>query len=463
MASQQSAVRSVDPSRPTDVIAEQPEDSAGDVYQRINQARVAQQTWWGMGPAGRSLMLQDFSQALSDASGALTDLIVREVGKPGIEAAGEMSRARAISAFYAQQPYAVGGDTFRPASGHLLWTERRPHGVAGLITPWNFPIAIPLWKAMPALAAGNAVVLKPSPDAIGCALELQQLAERTLPKGLFQVVVGGAESGAAVVSGADVVSFTGSEQVGRLVVRQCADQLKPSQAEMGGHSAAIVLADADLDTVAPMVASAAMAFAGQKCTATRRIIAVGEELRRRDVAEAVIAAVRAIQFGDPRAEGVLIGPVINEASLAQIQRTRDDAASIGADVTVVGELPADGYFSAPTVVQGVPLGHRVVQEETFGPLVTIQEAASIEDAVRLAESTNYGLVSSVHGNHIDDLMAVASRLDTGMIKLNAPTTGVDFHAPFGGEGNSSFGGREQGLAALDFYSTTHTMTLGAQR
>ena len=453
-------VRSVSPQRPGDVVLEVPAATAADVEKAALAARQAQRGWWDAPAATRATALGAAAAALRARAGEAAGLVVREVGKPAGEAAGEIARGVAILEYYAQACYAAVGSTLPPSLPGLLWTERRPHGVAGLVTPWNFPVAIPLWKAAPALAAGNGVLLKPSPDATGTAAWLGDLLAGVLPDGLVQVLPGAAGTGEAVLAAADVVSFTGSAAVGRAVAVAAATRGVAVQAEMGGQNAAIVLPDADLTLAASHIAAAAMGFAGQKCTATRRVVAVGSPDRVSAVTDALLAAVRALEPGDPAAAAVQVGPVIGEAARQRVLDAATAVTRAGGRVLSGGTaLDGDGWFVTPTLVDGVDPGHPVAQEETFGPLLLVQAAASLDEALRLAEGVRYGLVTSIHGRDLGQVLAAVRGVQTGLVKVNAPTTGVDFWAPFGGERDSSYGQREQGTAALDFYASTRTITL----
>lgn len=447
-------LKSVSPQRPSDIVIEFEELSADQVATRAAVARTAQRDWWDAPPQTRAGALGAAAVALRAAAATATDLVVREVGKPVLEARGEVARSIAILEYYAQAAYAPTGQTFAPSLGAgLLLTDRRPHGVAALITPWNFPLAIPLWKAAPALVAGNAVLLKPSPDAVGCATFLADLLAAHLPADLFTVVAGGADTGRTLVDLADVVSFTGSSTVGAQVASTAAARGIPVQCEMGGHNAAIVLPDADPARTAAMVAGAAMGYAGQKCTATRRVVLAGQNP---GLVDALVDSVTALTPVDPAADRAVVGPVITSGARSRVVAA---AASGGRLLTGGSATDADGWFVTPAVVTDVPAGHDLLSVETFGPLVVVQQARDVEQALAMADATPYGLVTSVHGRDLDAVLAVAHRAHTGLVKVNAPTTGVDFYAPFGGEKASSIGGREQGLAALDFYSSTRTITI----
>src|SRR5581483_10985029 len=257
-------LRSTSPQRPDDLVAEVPAADAGTVGKAADLARAVQPEWAAAPPATRAAALDAAATAVAAASAALTDLVVREVGKPRTEAAGEVARAVGILRYYAQQVYDPIGAVHTPGTGAgLAYTRRRPRGVAGLITPWNFPLAIPLWKAAPALAYGNAVLLKPAPQATACALRLHELIAPHLPDGLLAVLPGNAEAGQAVVAEADAVSFTGSAAVGSAVASAAVARGVPVQAEMGGQNPAVVLPDADPEAAARQIAAAAFGFAGQ--------------------------------------------------------------------------------------------------------------------------------------------------------------------------------------------------------
>jgi aldehyde dehydrogenase (NAD+) len=391
----------------------------------------------------------------------LADLIVREVGKPRREAVAEVSRSAAILRFYAQAALDPDGETYPSSDGSSwLFARRRPHGVVALITPWNFPLAIPIWKIAPALAWGNVVILKPAREAIGVALELERLFETSV--GVARIVTTGIEGAEALVGDPRIgaLSFTGSASAGRRLSRSVGDRGLPFQAEMGGSNASIVLPDADPELAAAAVAEAAMAFAGQKCTATSRVIVVGRNDRFRD---ALIEAVVGLRCGDPDDKATVVGPVISSVAVERVMAGADDAIRRGASV-LCGGLRGDdpGYFVAPTLIQLTDCESDLATEEYFGPIAGLFNTRDVEQAVTLANATSFGLVTSVFTNDLERAMAVVSLLETGLVRVNAPTTGVDFHAPFGGDKGSSIGPREQGRAAREFYTTSTTVTVRAR-
>lgn len=454
MTATASLITSRNPADPSDVVLQIPSPGAYAAVDAVERARAAQPGWLLGGAAARSAALGSVADAVDAAAAELTALAVREVGKPLAEARAEVARTVAIWRYHAQAPYEPVGAVHETAVGPgLLLTRRRPHGVAGLITPWNFPFAIPSWKAAPALAVGNAVVLKPAPEATACAQRLAETVQRALPAGVFTVLPGGATEGNALVSSADVVSFTGSTAVGQAVARGATARGVPVQAEMGGLNAAIVLPDADIEQAAAHIATAIGGYAGQKCTATSRVIAVGEALD--PLREALSEALRALPVGDPSDAAIVSGPLIN-------QHARDQVCDAwhGLCALAGGTVPdGPGWYAAPTLVEKVPPGHRLLREEVFGPVAALLSAEDVVHAVRIANSVPYGLVTSVHTADLNTALCGLDRLDTGMIRINAPSTGVDFHLPFGGAKASSHGPREQGRAALEFYTSSRTYTL----
>ncbi|MFP1624730.1 aldehyde dehydrogenase family protein [Streptomyces sp. 5K101] len=442
------------PADPSDVVVRIVSAGAFAAADAVERARAAQPGWLHAGAAARSAALGAIAAALDEAADELTALAVREVGKPIAEARAEIVRAAAIWRHYAQAPYEPTGAVHEPAAGPgLLLTRRRPHGVAGLVTPWNFPFAIPSWKAAPALAAGNTVVLKPAPEATACAQRLAEIVQQAVPAAVFTVLPGGATEGNALVSAADVVSFTGSTPVGQAVARTATARGVPVQTEMGGLNAAIVLPDADIERAAGHIAAAMAGYAGQKCTATSRVIAVGAALG--PLREALTEALRALPVGDPSDPATVCGPLIAEQARDQAVEAWKGLPVLAGGTAVAGP----GWYAAPTLVEKVSPGHRLLREEVFGPVAALLPADDLGHAVRITNSVPYGLVTSVHTADLGTALGALDQVDTGMIRINAPSTGVDFHLPFGGTKSSSHGPREQGRAAMEFYTSTRTYTL----
>ena len=452
---------STSPQNPTDVVAEVPGLTPAEVFSTVERARTAQVNWASSAMA-RSNALRESANIFRKHTNELADLIVREVGKPIVEAKGEVGRAIAILDYYAQAALDPFGENIPPTTPGLLITQRVPHGVAGLITPWNFPVAIPIWKAAPALAAGNAVVLKPSQNALACAFKIEELLKATLPENIFLVAPGDRHSATALIENADVISFTGSVAVGQSVVAVAAKAGKPVQAEMGGQNPGIVLPDADLALASSHLAQASMGFAGQKCTATSRFIVVGDEKRYREVSDAIVAAVEKLAPANPADDGVLVGPVITEEAQREFLEAAAAVSARGGKLLTGGHVTgSDGWFVAPAVFTGVDLKDPLMSEEVFAPFAGLTHVKTLDEAISQANGVRYGLTASVHGRDIEAIIRAAHSLKTGMVKVNSPTAGVDFHAPFGGTKDSSYGQREQGKDALRFYTMTRTITLGS--
>jgi acyl-CoA reductase-like NAD-dependent aldehyde dehydrogenase len=451
-------VESRSPQAPDDLVVSAPATDRDGVRRAGERARKAGAAWSSVSAAERAEALMGAAQSLAASAEEVADLTMREVGKPIVEARMEVQRGVRILRFHAEAALLPDGDThprIPPApSGTLTMSRRRPRGVAGLITPWNFPVAIPLWKAAPALAYGNTVLLKAASQSTATALRLAELFEAYIPDDVFQVLPGGGETGQAIIEASDVVSFTGSTEVGHSVVEAAAARGIPAQCEMGGLNSSIVLGDCDLEAAAEVIAGSAMGYAGQKCTATRRVIAVGNS---GDLADALVASVEALRLGDPADEATQVGPVIDDGARSQVV---DAARSGGGEVLTGGTaVDGDGYFVAPTLVDSTGPEAKLRRDEVFGPIATMIEADSPEQAAEIDAEVPYGLVTSVFTNDLSAALALTERLRTGLIRVNQPTTGVDFHAPFGGTGISSYGPREQGLAAREHYTSTHTVTI----
>ena len=451
-------VSSTSPQRPDDVVVVVPETRPDDVAKAATASREAQREWASAPAASRATALDAAANDVAAAADELTALVVREVGKPRTEASGEVARSVAILRYYAQQVYDPQGTVHAASAGTgLAYTRRRPRGVAGLVTPWNFPLAIPLWKAAPALAFGNGVLLKPAPQSTACALRLAELLGPHLPAGLLHVLAGDAVAGRAVVDAADLVSFTGSAQVGGDVAVAAARRGVPVQCEMGGQNPALVLPGADPARAAAQIAAAAFGFAGQKCTATKRVIVVGDT---EPFTDALLAATEKLVTGDPDDAATVVGPVIESRARDRVVAAASAARQAGGRVLTGGTASGStGWFVSPTVIDGLPDDHEVLREEVFGPICAVVPAESTEEAVRKANDVRYGLAAAVYTDDLDAALRVTESLAAGQIKVNAPTTGVDFYLPFGGERDSSYGGREQGKAAHEFYTSLHTMTI----
>ncbi len=465
MASTPAEIASTNPAQPDDVVARVAPSGGIDVDRAVAASAGAAREWSSTTAQARSDALIRAAAAIEAEAADLAALICREVGKPIIEARGEVVRTVAILRYHAAAALDPDGETYPPSDGRsLVMARRRPRGVVGLITPWNFPLAIPAWKLAPALAYGNACVWKPSEMAPACAIELDRLLSAHLPDGVVQLVQGYGDAGAALVAhpGVAAVSFTGSEATGALVASALVARGAPSQCEMGGQNASIVLDDADVEIAAAVIATAAMGYAGQKCTATSRIVCeAGVVSAMRD---AIVDAVERMPVHDPSSDACQVGPVISESAEAKAVAAIDRARGAGARVLVGGgSLDGPGHYVAPTVVELDDTGAELAQDEVFAPVCALLEVASADAAVTVANGVRQGLATSIFTRDLDRALDVAGRIDTGLVRVNLPTSGVDLHAPFGGEKASGLGPREQGKAAREFYTSWRTISIAPSR
>jgi aldehyde dehydrogenase (NAD+) len=451
--------QSVNPARPTDVVLEFAGDPAA-VAPAAQRAAVAFREWAATPAATRGAALAAAAAELERRADELAASVTREVGKPIVEARGEVARAVAIHRYYAQAVLAPDGETYPGATpASLLAARRYPVGVCGVIAPWNFPVATPSWKIAPALAYGNAVLFKPAVEATATARLLTEVLAAHLPEGLLALLEGDAEVGQAIVDDARIsaVTFTGSLAGGRAVAARAAARGLPVQCEMSGHNPSIVLPSADVETAATKIAYSAMGYAGQKCTATSRIIvheAVYDEVRDR-----LVAAIEALTVVDPTDERCLVGPLVDDA--ARTSAAEAVAGSGGRVLTGGQPLDADGFYLAPALVelpdQTGPLG----RDEVFAPVAALLRARCAEHAIELANDSPFGLVASVFTREIGPALEALPALEYGLVRVNAPTSGLDYHVPFGGIKASGLGPKEQGLAARDFYTETRTLLVEA--
>lgn len=459
-------IADLNPADAADVMAHVPEGTPDDVAHAVSAAAEALPAWRALPGPVRAEHLYRWAGVLAARQEELAKLMTREVGKPILEARGEAARGVAILRYYAGEAVRSIGEVI-PAqtAGSLQFTLREPLGVVALITPWNFPVAIPLWKLAPALAFGNTVVLKPAEAASRVAAMLVETAiAADLPAGVVNVVFGaGAITGRALVSASAVraVSFTGSGRVGAEVASLAAQRNIRYQTEMGGKNVAIVLADADLRRAAALTAAGAMRYAGQKCTATSRVI-VAREVEDTFLAE-LRRQIESMPLGPVTDPAAAIGPVISEQSRANIRRVLED---VGGECYYTGTVPSTtdfsrGFFLPPTVVRNVAADSALARQELFGPVLATFTAEDVDQAIDLANDTQYGLSASLFTRDIGTALRYIPRIEVGLVRVNGDTTGVDPHAPFGGMKASSSGSREQGPAARDFYTEIKTVQINA--
>ena len=456
------------PADTREVVAQYTASGSDDARQAIDVAAAAFPAWAAMTPVARGRVLSKASQILESRKPELSELLTREEGKTLAESTGEVQRAIDIFRFFGGLSYTIGGQTIpHELPNNLLFTRREPLGVVGLITPWNFPIAIPAWKMAPALVSGNAVVLKPASQAPAMSFELAKaLAEAGLPKGVLNVVTGdGRAVGGELSANANVValSFTGSYKVGSQIYQQLAQRMARAQMEMGGKNPTIVLADADLDLAARLVAIAGFGLTGQACTATSRVIV--EKSVAMQFTEKLIEKAKAIVVGSGLKQGVTMGPAVNEqefkGNFDYIEIAKNEGAKVayGGARLSEGEL-AHGYFMQPTIIADVKPNMRIAREEVFGPVVAVIAVENFDEAITVANGVDVGLSASIVTRDLKNAMLYSERIQAGVVKINQISTGLALQAPFGGVKKSSTDSfKEQGAGAIEFYTRIKTVYL----
>ncbi|CAO3431455.1 aldehyde dehydrogenase family protein [Azospirillum doebereinerae] len=438
--------------------------TADDVRDAFAAARAAQPAWRDATVEQRSLVLEAISRAIFDNKDELARISATEGGKTIPDALGEIVRAGHLARFFAAEALRVPGETVGSVrAGVDVDVTREPVGVVALITPWNFPVATPMWKIAPALAFGNAIVWKPSEKTPGISMAItriiaEALAAHNMPTGLFNLVVGaGPTVGAAVADGADAVSFTGSLNTGRRIAVRCAERMVRCQLELGGQNPLVVLADADPARAADLAVNSAYFHAGQRCTAAGRLI-VEDGIHDAFVA-AVTERMAGLRVGHSLLPETQIGPVIDEFQMTKNLGYIETGLRENAKLASGGERlsrPTRGWFLAPTLFTETTNAMTINREEVFGPVASVIRVANYEEALATANDTVYGLSSGIVTNSMKHARHFQANVQSGMTMLNLPTAGVDYHVPFGGRKMSSYGPREQGRYAIDFYTIVKT-------
>jgi aldehyde dehydrogenase (NAD+) len=450
----------VNPARPGEVIGRFQRSTPEDVDDAVAAAAAALPGWAATPPPRRGAILLEAWLRLRERAEAFAETLTRETGKVITDARGEVRRALNVLEFTAGEGRRLGGETIpSELPQNLIFTRRRPLGVVALITPWNFPIAIPIWKVAPALLCGNTVVLKPATTTPLCALRIAELfADAGLPPGVLNVVTGpGGTVGDRLVTHPEVraVSFTGSTEVGSALYGRASAGLRRVQCEMGGKNALVVLPDADLDLAVEATVQGAFGFCGQRCTATSRVVV--HQAVREAFLDRLVARVRALRVGDPMDPQADLGPLASAAQLEKVLGYVELGRAEGARVLTGGERvrPAgleEGYFVAPTVFDGVEPRMRLAQEEIFGPVLAVLTCRDLDEAIAIVNDSAYGFKAALYTRDVNAAMRFVDRVDVAMVHINAPTLGGEVQAPFGGRKASGTGWKEQGRAAIEFFS-----------
>lgn len=457
-----SITRNVNPSDLSDLIGEYAQADAEQTRQAIAAARDAFPKWALSTPQQRFDALDAVGTEILARKAELGDLLAREEGKTLPEAIGEVGRAGQIFKFFAGEALRIPGEKLASVRPGLdVEITREPVGVVGIIAPWNFPIAIPAWKIAPALAYGNCVVFKPADAVPGSAWALAEILSRCgLPAGVFNLTMGrGGSVGAALLADrrVDAISFTGSVATGRKVAQACIERMAKFQLEMGGKNPLVVLDDADLATAVHCAVQGGFFSTGQRCTASSRIV-VTEGIHDRFVA-AMVEAMKTLNVGDAREQGVDIGPVVDQGQLDQDLDYIAVAQKEGAKLAWGGariEKAKQGYYLAPALFTESTNAMRISREEVFGPVCNVVRVKDYDEALAVANDTEFGLSSGICTTSLKHASHFKRHAQAGMVMVNVPTAGVDYHVPFGGRKGSSYGPREQGRHAAEFFTTVKT-------
>jgi alpha-ketoglutaric semialdehyde dehydrogenase len=456
---------SVNPANRDEVVGYVQKSSMEDLNTAVNAAKKAQTTWRKLSGAERGNYLFKVADILESHIDEIAETMTREMGKTLPEAKGETARGVAILRYYAGEGMRKVGDVIPSTDpGALMFTTRTPLGVVGVITPWNFPVAIPIWKMAPALIYGNTVVIKPAQEsAVTAAKVVECFAEANLPAGVVNLVTGaGSVIGQGIVEHPDVngITFTGSDTVGKMVGQGALARGAKYQLEMGGKNPVIVAEDADLDLAVEATISGGLRSTGQKCTATSRVIVHSEVYDA--FREKLVSKVKEIKVGNGLEEGVWMGPCASESQLNTVLSYIDKGKQEGASLVLGGNRYADkenanGFFVEPTVFESVDNSMTIAQEEIFGPVLALIKVDSLEEALAVANDVKFGLSASIFTTNIQKMLSFIEDMEAGLVRINAESAGVELQAPFGGMKQSSSHSREQGQAAIEFFTSIKTV------
>ena len=458
----ETAIENRNPSDVTDIIGSYAQASTAQLDTAFDAARAAQKIWSRTGLEARQTILMQIGNALMARAEDLGELLSREEGKPRAEGRGEIYRAGQFFTYYAAEVLRQIGDNADSVRPDIEIDVRRdPVGVVAVVSPWNFPTATAVWKIAPALAFGNAIIWKPANLVPASAVALAEIIASTdLPAGLFNLVMGaGSSIGDALVTSAAInaITFTGSVETGRRIAAGAIANMTRMQMEMGSKNALAVMDDADIDLAVACAVNGAYGGTGQKCTASSRII-VHDAVHDQFV-DKMLAATKALQVGHALEEGTQIGPVVSDTQLAENLDYVALAKSEGGEILCGGErllLTHDGFYMAPCLVAGTQNDWRVNREEMFAPIACIMRAASYDEALNIVNDTPFGLTAGIITKSLARASHFRRNADTGCVMVNLPTAGTDYHVPFGGRGDSSYGPREQGQYAVDFFTSVKT-------
>ena len=462
-ASDEATFEVTSPADPSDTIGHFPASTAADVDRAVGAARSAFDSWSNTPAPDRGKILRTAGDLLADRKAEIARSMTREMGKPFFETKGDVQEAIDTAYYTASETRRLFGRTVpSELPSKMNMSIRRPVGVCGIITAWNFPVAVPSWKIFPALAAGNTIVFKPSEEAPHSGLLfVQALLDAGLPDGVLNVVHGAGDTGSALVEHdeVDAVGFTGSYEVGTSIAETCGRLNKRVSLEMGGKNPMIVMDDADLDLALEGVIWGAYGTTGQRCTATSRLIC--HESVHDSLVDMIEAEANDLVLGDGNDDETDVGPLINRDALEKVASYIEIGQDEGATLRMGGEAAdvdgLEGYFFQPTLFTDVTPDMRIAQEEIFGPVLSVLEVSSYDEAVEVANDTRYGLSSSIYTEDVKYGFRAMRDLDAGITYVNGPTIGAEAHMPFGGVKDTGNGHRDGGWAAFEFFTETKTV------
>ncbi|WP_226528976.1 alpha-ketoglutaric semialdehyde dehydrogenase GucD [Metabacillus niabensis] len=464
-ASDHDVIASYNPANKEEVVGLVQKSSDADLDEAVNAAHNAKKEWRKLGQVARGQFLYKVANIIEENLEDIAETMTREMGKTLPEAKGETARGVAILRYYAGEGMRSDGDTIPSTDPDaLMFTRRTPLGVVGVITPWNFPVAIPIWKIAPALVYGNTVVFKPATEAaVTAAKVVECFAKAGFPQGVLNFITG---SGSVIGQGLidhpllNGITFTGSEGVGKNVAKSATERGIKFQLEMGGKNPVIVAKDADLQLAVDAVLSGGLKSTGQKCTATSRVIVEADIYDQ--FKELLLNKIDEITIGDGLKDGIWMGPCASEGQFNTVCSYIEKGKQEGASLIYGGEVLTDdeyqnGFFVRPAVFENVNSDMSIAQEEIFGPVLALMKVDSLEKAIDVANDSKYGLSASIFTRNISSFLSFIDDMEAGLVRVNAESAGVELQAPFGGMKASSTGTREQGEAAKEFYTSIKTV------
>jgi acyl-CoA reductase-like NAD-dependent aldehyde dehydrogenase len=463
----ETTIPSSNPANHTEIVGTVQNSTVGDLNKGVLAAKQSCKQWKNTSPVERGNYLHKAANLLESRVDDIAITATKEMGKTLAESKGEVLRGVAILRYYAQEGMRKLGDIIPSQdNNNLMYTKKVPLGVVGVISPWNFPIAIPIWKIAPALIYGNTIVFKPASEASVTAVKIvEAFADAGLPIGVLNLVTGkGSVIGSALIEHPDVdaITFTGSNEIGKQVALGAVSRGAKYQLEMGGKNPSIILEDADLDIATELTVNAVMKHTGQKCTATSRVFvqsSVYDEVKSR-----ILQKVEAIKIGSGLEDDVYMGPLASQSQLDTVLSYIEKGKEEGASLLCGGKQPEgeeykQGYFVEATVFENVSNDMAIAQEEIFGPVLCLIKVDSFEEAIEQANDTRFGLSASLFTKDIAKAFTFINEIEAGLIKVNGESAGVELQAPFGGMKESSSHSREQGQAAIEFFTSIKTVTI----